>query len=191
MSDPSVTPRQMAAAEQMHYDEDRVRPEPEPDVEEYFAARNMTFSGINALAKEHGFGEPEPKKVEGPSMHDLVIVDMARRKEFGLAKYGTILQAGNGRNALQDAYEEVLDLAVYLRQRIEEDRESAEIIAYGAETAVRRVPVDPAIVEAVISEPVPAEKRCPSRGPRGVQCIFREGHSGRHRAANFKDVEKR
>lgn len=67
-------------------------------------------------------GEPPPIHNDGPSMHDLVVEDMRRRKEMGLRKYGTILQAGNGRNALQDAYEEVLDLAVYLRQRIEEDK---------------------------------------------------------------------
>jgi hypothetical protein len=68
------------------------------------------------------FGEPPPVHVEGsPSMHDLVIADMEARKQFGLKKYGTILQANNGRNALKDAYEEVLDLAVYLRQRLYED----------------------------------------------------------------------
>lgn len=54
-------------------------------------------------------------------MHDLVIKDMEARKGFGLEKYGTILQAHNGRNPLKDAYEEVLDLAVYLRQRLYED----------------------------------------------------------------------
>jgi hypothetical protein len=63
-----------------------------------------------------------PVHNDGPSMHDLVIEDMAARKEHGLRKYGTILQAHNGRSALQDAYEEVLDLAVYLRQAIEEGK---------------------------------------------------------------------
>lgn len=53
-------------------------------------------------------------------MHDLVCEDMQKRKQFGLSKYGTLLQAGNGRDALQDAYDEVLDLAVYLRQAIAE-----------------------------------------------------------------------
>lgn len=35
-------------------------------------------------------------------------------------KYGTPLQANNGRNPLIDAYQEALDLCVYLRQEIEE-----------------------------------------------------------------------
>ncbi len=62
-----------------------------------------------------------PTHNDGPSMHDLVIEDMRERKEHGLRKYGTILQAHNGRSAVRDAYEEVLDLAVYLRQLLEEE----------------------------------------------------------------------
>lgn len=64
------------------------------------------------------FGEPAPRLNDFPSMHDLVIRDMGARKKFGLEKYGTILQPFNGRNALKDAYEEILDLAVYLRQKL-------------------------------------------------------------------------
>ena len=51
---------------------------------------------------------------------DLVIADMHERKEFGRRKYGTFLQPFNGRDALVDAYQEALDLCVYLRQEIEE-----------------------------------------------------------------------
>lgn len=105
---------------------------------EYYAARAMSArqredmkklkdkAFIYAWAHEElrkeklGHVEPAPTPTDGPSMHDLVIEDMAKRKSFGLAKYGTLLQAGNGRDALMDAYEEVLDLAVYLRQAIEE-----------------------------------------------------------------------
>lgn len=65
--------------------------------------------------------EPAPQPGSGPAVWDLVIADMRERDEGGLAKYGTRLQAGNGRNALVDAYQEALDLAVYLRQRIAED----------------------------------------------------------------------
>ena len=61
---------------------------------------------------------------DGPSCHDLVIEDMKERKQFGLTKYKTILQPNNGRSFLQDAYEEVLDLAVYLRGRLEEERQA-------------------------------------------------------------------
>lgn len=62
----------------------------------------------------------QPIENTNPHIADLVIEDMKARKELGIKRYGTPLQAFNGRNALQDAYEEVLDLTVYLRQCIEE-----------------------------------------------------------------------
>ncbi len=51
---------------------------------------------------------------------DLVLEDMKARDMAGLKKYGTRLQPYNGRRFLQDAYEEALDLAVYLRGAIYE-----------------------------------------------------------------------
>jgi len=50
----------------------------------------------------------------------MVIEDIRARRELGIQRYGTALQAHNGRDALRDAYEEALDLAMYLRQVIEE-----------------------------------------------------------------------
>lgn len=50
----------------------------------------------------------------------LVIKDMMVRDHMGYKKYGTRLQPFNGRDALVDAYQEALDLCVYLRQAIEE-----------------------------------------------------------------------
>lgn len=57
-----------------------------------------------------------PTPNDGPSIQDLVIQDMEARKQLGIARYRTPLQAFNGRNAAQDAYEEVLDLAPYFKQ---------------------------------------------------------------------------
>ena len=63
--------------------------------------------------------EPAPRKVtDKPAVWDLVMADMAERDMDGLRKYGTRLQPGNGRKPLVDAYQEALDLAVYLRQEI-------------------------------------------------------------------------
>jgi len=57
----------------------------------------------------------------------LVIADMRERNRLGTATYGGPLLAHNGRDALQDAYEEALDLAVYLRQAIaEREADSAD-----------------------------------------------------------------
>lgn len=86
-----------------------------------------------------------PVPNEYPSMHDLVIrdlssrdlrwdlsigrarrirdevcEDLAERKEFGLAKYGTILQPFNNRDMLRDLYDELLDASVYARGRMVE-----------------------------------------------------------------------
>jgi hypothetical protein len=55
---------------------------------------------------------------------DLVVADMKERNKKGIETYGTPLQAFNNRDSLWDAYEEVLDLAVYLRQTIEEQNTS-------------------------------------------------------------------
>ena len=61
----------------------------------------------------------------GRAITPLVIADLEERRRFGTAKYGEELTAFNERDALQDAYQEALDLVVYLRQAIEErDRQS-------------------------------------------------------------------
>lgn len=70
---------------------------------------------------DYSRGEPPPRPGGGPSIHDLVIEELTDRKKFGLRKYGTPLQAWNGRRASRDALDEVLDLAVYLRQMIQEE----------------------------------------------------------------------
>jgi hypothetical protein len=59
--------------------------------------------------------QPKPNKNSMPAAWDLVLADIAKRDKFGEAKYGTRLQPFNGRDGLQDAYEEALDLVVYLR----------------------------------------------------------------------------
>jgi len=67
--------------------------------------------------------EPPPVPNDNPHIADLVIQDIQEKKQMGIEKYGVPLQAGNGRNALVDAYQEALDMGQYLRQEIEEKRE--------------------------------------------------------------------
>ena len=64
--------------------------------------------------------QPPPTPNEKPSVWDLVMEDMRERDQVGRARYGTPLQPHNGRDVLKDAYQEALDLAVYLRQAIYE-----------------------------------------------------------------------
>lgn len=66
-----------------------------------------------------GDRQPPPQPGRG-DIQLAVIEDLNTRREFGIAKYGTPLQADNGRDALVDAYQEALDLVCYLRQVIEE-----------------------------------------------------------------------
>ncbi len=49
-----------------------------------------------------------------------VVEDMKKRDAFGYSKYGKHLEPHDGRDSLKDAYEEALDLAVYLRKAIYE-----------------------------------------------------------------------
>lgn len=66
--------------------------------------------------------EPEPTG-DGEVVVDMVIKDLGDRAEFGENKYGTKLRTNNGRNALMDAYQEAIDLVMYLRQEIAEREE--------------------------------------------------------------------
>ena len=63
--------------------------------------------------------QPAPKGSGNPIL-GMVLADLANRALEGKEKYGEPLLAHNGRNPLWDAYQEALDLAMYLRQAIEE-----------------------------------------------------------------------
>lgn len=65
--------------------------------------------------------DEEPKPITNDNsipVWDLVLSDIADRRQSGIEHYGTELVTNNGRNALIDAYQEALDLVVYLRQAI-------------------------------------------------------------------------
>jgi len=64
--------------------------------------------------------QPGPIPNNRPSIQSLVRADLEEREQVGIQRYGTPLQAFNGRDALRDAYEEALDLACYLRQAMAE-----------------------------------------------------------------------
>jgi len=51
---------------------------------------------------------------------EMIREDLQKREDKGVATYGCKLVANNGRDALVDAYEEALDLCMYLRQAIAE-----------------------------------------------------------------------
>lgn len=63
--------------------------------------------------------EPMPQG-DGRDVASLVKGDIEARAQEGKAKYGERLKPHNGRAALVDAYQEALDLCMYLRQRLAE-----------------------------------------------------------------------
>jgi hypothetical protein len=64
--------------------------------------------------------EQTPPKPSSGDCWLLVMKDMEDRRQLGIKKYGTPLQAFNGRDPLIDVYQELLDACVYMRQAIEE-----------------------------------------------------------------------
>lgn len=64
--------------------------------------------------------QPMPVPSDRPSVQGMVIADLETRLQVGIQRYGTPLQAFNGRDALRDLYEELLDACCYTRQLIAE-----------------------------------------------------------------------
>ena len=78
--------------------------------------RSLPLEEDAATAKQ-----PTPKGSGNPIL-GMVLADLTNRALEGKEKYGEPLLAHNGRNPLWDAYQEALDLAMYLRQAIEEQK---------------------------------------------------------------------
>lgn len=83
--------------------------------------------------------QPPPVPSDRPAIWDLVVADMQARDKVGRERYGTPLQAHNGRDALVDGYQEVLDLAVYLRQEIEERQQHKALLLLARDALQRLV----------------------------------------------------
>lgn len=65
-----------------------------------------------------GDSQPMPTPNKSESVQEQVIKDIRIRMGIGIQRYGTLLQPNNGRDALLDAYEEALDLTMYLKQAL-------------------------------------------------------------------------
>jgi hypothetical protein len=68
-------------------------------------------SAIEVLKKGvRGYAGLPPR----PELHKAIVADMKERDKLGRDRYGTPLQACNGRDSIVDAYQEALDLRVYV-----------------------------------------------------------------------------
>jgi hypothetical protein len=96
----------------------------------------------------------------------LVLQDITDRVQVrGMATYGRPLTTGDGRDSLWDAYEEVLDLAVYIRKEIEERRLSRERFASPVNGLAESIPAhDSGLAGCLVS------LRCPDCFREQCQC---------------------
>jgi hypothetical protein len=91
------------------------------DEQRYREGWDRTFASEESDMEENKQVQEQPAPVSGKGdIWKLVFADMEARREQGIERYGVPLQIHNGRDALMDAYQEALDLVVYLRQAIEE-----------------------------------------------------------------------
>lgn len=75
------------------------------------------------MINKAAINQPDPEQGRLP-IGSLVLDDIQARIDLGYVKYGTLLKSDNGRDALMDAYQEAIDLVMYLRQAIaERDKE--------------------------------------------------------------------
>jgi len=92
--------------------------------------------------------EPAPQPSEHPAIQPMVVSelldgpeglanDINERAAMGLEKYGTLLKPFNGRNALNDLYQEILDAIVYARQAIYEKDFKRDYNAISLESGAR------------------------------------------------------
>jgi hypothetical protein len=84
----------------------------------------MSYNGTDGVQIEYRAprieDQPAPIPNDRQAIVDLVVADLAERKRLGVERYGTPLQAHNGRDGLVDLYQELLDACCYTRQLIEE-----------------------------------------------------------------------
>ena len=94
----------------------------QPDLQRPTTVLKDAWDSVDEGGQMHATRDEPTPDGDGPDVADLVHSDLEDRVEEGREKYGERLQAGNGRDALVDAYQEALDLALYLRQQIAETR---------------------------------------------------------------------
>lgn len=70
--------------------------------------------------KQRKGDQPLPVKNNERDIQSRDISDIVARRKVGIERYGTALQPFNGRDALRDAYEEAMDLCMYLKQMLVE-----------------------------------------------------------------------
>lgn len=95
--------------------EDQPPPIPQPEREPVWL---RVIGDVNTLLTGVGDDDRPCGMLSATDLRAIMIAEMAERDETGRKRYGTPLTTHNGRDHLVDAYQEALDLAVYLRAAI-------------------------------------------------------------------------
>lgn len=95
-----------------------------PEMESGFEPFVSVEDAQGCNAEHAATSKQSSPKGSGNPILGMVLADLTNRALEGKEKYGEPLKAHNGRNALWDAYQEALDLAMYLRQLIEEQQDA-------------------------------------------------------------------
>lgn len=103
-------------------------PQPDPEINEHPSCHDLVIRDLSAMrfladgnekSLEMLYFKLTTVYVDVCKMAGInPISEVARRKEFGLRKYGTILQPFNGRDSTIDAIDELGDALVYMRSKI-------------------------------------------------------------------------
>jgi hypothetical protein len=73
--------------------------------------------------------EDQPLPVKGREDVQARLIEAIReRRELGIRRYGQPLMTHNGRDAMRDAWEEVIDLAAYLTQLRMEQADTVQAV---------------------------------------------------------------
>jgi hypothetical protein len=70
--------------------------------------------------------QPQPHGV-GSVTYKLLINDILERAELGKQRYGEYLTSFNNRDSMIDAYQEILDLVIYIRTFLSEWQEIKDL----------------------------------------------------------------
>lgn len=91
------------------------------------AGESTTGPRQTVPTKQREGDQPLPVVNDRQDIQSMVIEDIQARREVGISRYGTALQPFNGRDPLQDLYEELMDALMYTKQvMVERDEGSSE-----------------------------------------------------------------
>jgi hypothetical protein len=82
--------------------------------------RRRAYDLLHPPLRNREGDQPLPVINDEKSIQDRVIEDILARKELGIKRYGTALQPFNGRDPLQDLYDELIDATQYVKQELVE-----------------------------------------------------------------------